>query len=131
VDGSTVSDNRAEWGGGISSENARTTVTSSRILNNTANFDGGGVAISAESLADVVSVTGSCIMGNSDASFFNDGDSMQTATGNWWGASSGPSGAGPGTGDSVSAYVDYGGFLTEPILGCEYRVYLPLVLQGY
>ena len=29
------------------------------------------------------------------------------ATNNWWGDASGPSGAGPGTGDAVSDYVDY------------------------
>jgi len=35
------------------------------------------------------------------------------ATYNWWGSSSGPSGVGPGTGDSVSDYVDFEPWLRE------------------
>ncbi len=33
---------------------------------------------------------------------------------NWWGHASGPSGEGPGTGDVVSEYVDFGTFLDTP-----------------
>ncbi len=35
------------------------------------------------------------------------------AKNNWWGNSSGPSGAGPGTGDAVSSYVSYSPWLTS------------------
>ena len=35
------------------------------------------------------------------------------ATCNWWGDNSGPSGVGPGTGDAVSANVDYNPWLTQ------------------
>ncbi len=37
-----------------------------------------------------------------------------SATRNWWGSPSGPSGAGPGTGTSVSTGVDYSNFLASP-----------------
>jgi uncharacterized repeat protein (TIGR01451 family) len=40
------------------------------------------------------------------------------ATANWWGTADGPSGAGPGSSDSVSSYVDFSGFLTSNSLGC-------------
>jgi hypothetical protein len=36
---------------------------------------------------------------------------------NWWGSASGPSGAGPGFGDSVSTWVDYAPFLTASVSG--------------
>jgi hypothetical protein len=127
VDGSTVSGNTASYRGGGIYNSSLAIVTGCRILNNTAG-DGGGV-FSHENQIDATKVTGSCIMGNSSTSFSNDEAAMQTATVNWWGSASGPSGVGPGTGDSVSANVDYGDFLTEPILGCQRYVYLPLVLK--
>lgn len=34
---------------------------------------------------------------------------------NWWGDTSGPGGFGPGTGDEVSAYVDYYPWLNQPV----------------
>jgi len=37
-----------------------------------------------------------------------------TAENNWWGAASGPSSSGPGSGDEVSTYVDYDPWLTAP-----------------
>ena len=37
------------------------------------------------------------------------------APGNWWGDPSGPSGVGPGSGDPVSAGVDYAGWLAAPV----------------
>jgi parallel beta-helix repeat protein len=36
------------------------------------------------------------------------------ATNNWWGASDGPSGIGPGSGDTVTTNVDFSPFLTAP-----------------
>lgn len=41
------------------------------------------------------------------------------ATNNWWGASDGPSGVGPGTGDAVSFNVDFNPFLTKVQTGCQ------------
>jgi hypothetical protein len=125
--GGASAPNTANQGGGIYNYGTLT-VTGSRILYNTATYSGGGV-FSHEDLPGATTMTGSCIMGNSDTSFFNDEAAIQIATGNWWGAASGPSGVGPGAGDSVNANVDYGGFLTKPILGCGHVVYLPLVVK--
>ena len=55
------------------------------------------------------------------------------ATGNWWGAASGPSGNGTGTGDAVSLDVAFAPFLTTAPAGCENDNALtsvPAVLEG-
>lgn len=46
----------------------------------------------------------------------NEGENNLSATYNWWGDPSGPSGAGPGTGDAVSENVDYTPWLEAPWL---------------
>jgi len=117
--------NTAISGGGIFNSTGTTTVTSSRILNNTATTNGGGVFNNWDS-AGATSVTGSFIVGNSATSFFNNQPAQQIATCNWWGAAAGPNTTGA---DTVSGNVDTSGHLTEPILGCGFYVYLPLVLK--
>jgi hypothetical protein len=52
------------------------------------------------------------IVDNSWFGVRNDGNATLDATRNWWGANDGPSHAGPGSGDAVSANVDF-----EPWLG--------------
>ncbi|MGD8489771.1 MAG: hypothetical protein PVI68_12200, partial [Anaerolineae bacterium] len=159
VDASTVSANRATSGGGVLTQaglviqNGSTiggfgagnaavngggiyvdslpgsaTISGSRILHNSASDQGGGLYTDTDVSGDTV-VTGSCIVGNSATAFFNNQVAMQTASGNWWGVDSGPSGVGPGEGDSVSNHVDYSGFLTAPILDCYFYVYLPVALR--
>jgi uncharacterized repeat protein (TIGR01451 family) len=93
------------------------TVTGSRLLNNGA--ASGGALFNDQNTLNVVSVIGSCIVGNSDVGFFNNQAAQQTATGNWWGAPDGPGPVGPGAvGDTVSVNVDFTGWLIAPILGC-------------
>ena len=101
-------------------------MTGSRILMNTAT-DGGGVFNDTDAAA-ATSVTGSCIVGNSVTSFLNNRPAQQIATGDWWGAATGP--GTPGA-DTVGGNVDTSGYLTAPpIPGCIiHYVYLPLVLQ--
>ena len=67
-----------------------------------------------------------CIVGNSTKSFFNNQPAQQIATGNWWGAATGPNTPGA---DTVGGNVDVSGYLTEPIPVCGFYVYLPLVLR--
>jgi hypothetical protein len=43
---------------------------------------------------------------------------MLNAVNNWWGAQSGPSESGPGTGDGVNANVTFAPFLTAPAAAC-------------
>ena len=89
-------------------------ITNTAILANSAGNGGALYQFSGDSR-----VTASCIVQNSDIAVkYEDGASPLTATGNWWGHASGPSGAGPGTGDSASSSVNFGGFLAAAILGC-------------
>jgi len=48
-----------------------------------------------------------------------DHPSTVNAQGNWWGAADGPGPVGPGSGDNITTYVDYGSFATAPIPGVE------------
>ncbi len=117
IGGEGAGNNAASWGGGIYNwEGSTTTITDSRILTNTAANSGGVYNQSS----GTVNVTASCVVGNSNTSFTNDDSNVQTATGNWWGAVDGPSGAGSGSGDSVSTNVNYSSFLTTPPDGCPY-----------
>ena len=43
--------------------------------------------------------------------------SLLNAQGNWWNAIDGPGPVGPGSGDPITTYVDYGSFATAPIDG--------------
>jgi CSLREA domain-containing protein len=119
LSGSTVSSNSAgTLGGGLAIwDTGITTITGSIFLNNTATTSGGAIYI-YPTLTSVLSITGSCIDGNTDTALFNDQAFLQIATGNWWGDPSGPSGAGPGSGDSVSLYVDFSGWLAAPPAIC-------------
>jgi CSLREA domain-containing protein len=118
------------FGGGICNlTGGSATVTNSRILHNRAT--NAGAVYNYVDTAGAVSVTGSCIVGNSDDSFANDQPAQQTATGNWWGAATGPN---TPTADTTSGNVDTSSYLTAAILGCprgyEY-VYLPLVIRNH
>jgi CSLREA domain-containing protein len=120
--------------GGIwNSTGGTTTVTGSRILYNTATTGGNGGVGNSENTAGALSVTGSCIVGNSASSFANTQTAQQTATGNWWGAATGPN---TPDADTTSGNVDTSGFLAAPILGCpgsglSGAVYLPIVVENY
>ena len=56
--------------------------------------------------ADTITVNNNCVYGNEEG-MENFAPGLLDATGNWWGASDGPSGDGPGTGDSVFGNVAY------------------------
>lgn len=107
-------------GGAIVNDGTLTT-TSSTFVDNRAHDLGGGVA-SRTAVAGKTSITASCFIGNEGA-VDNAQSAVQTATGNWWGATDGPSGVASGSGDAVGADVTVTGFLTAPPAGC-----LPLEL---
>ena len=58
---------------------------------------------------------------------------MINAENNWWGDQSGPSGFGPGTGDSVSQFVDFDPWLAVPVGVAEHKPYqiIANILQAY
>jgi len=82
------------------------TLTGCRVF---ANFgDGIDVRNSAS-----VTVSGSELFGNVEYGINSSSSGTVTATGNWWGAVDGPGGDGPGSGDEVTADVDYGSHLSS------------------
>jgi hypothetical protein len=87
-------------GGAVFSNQGNLAITSSRLESNTAT-NNGGAYYSVSGGTD--SITGSCIVNNThtavvDIEMGND----TTATGNWWGADSGPQIVGAGGGSAVS-----------------------------
>jgi hypothetical protein len=62
--------------------------------------------------------TGNCLVGNAAGATNTTGSSV-TFESNWWGATNGPSGVGPGSGDSVSNDVAFAPWLTTAPAGCS------------
>ena len=75
------------------------------------------LGVDADELGQNVQVTDNCITGNATAGVESSGGQILTATGNYWGASSGPSGDYPGTGDAVLGNVTVD-FSPEPVAAC-------------
>ncbi|MEM7531356.1 MAG: Calx-beta domain-containing protein [Chloroflexota bacterium] len=65
-----------------------------------------------------VSVSQSCIVGNSASAVVNGGLNEMDATANWWGARNGAGDVADGAGDTVTAGVDTSNFLVTSILNC-------------
>ena len=87
-----------------SPDNTNGATTQATIINSPISNSAVGILVEG---ADA-SATGSCnqISGNT-AGVNNTTSALLNFEKNWWGAATGPSGAGPGTGDSVSTNVDY------------------------
>ena len=64
---------------------------------------------------------GNCIVAN-NAGVANFSTTSVTFENNWWWDATGPSGSGPGSGDSVSAFVDFDPWLTTEPAGCGVEV---------
>jgi len=141
ISNSTVSGNSANEGGGLHNKEGSTAIiqNGSIFSGNYARFSVGGIqnwgtititdSVLRENMSpgedgDAIANTGpegsnasinaSCIVGNGDTAVFSNLVTLLNATGNWWGDASGPSGVGPGIGDSVSANIDFSAWLTEP-----------------
>ena len=128
-----ISYNSANWyGGGMYVEEGSATLSGTHVYGNTTTRNGGGLYLAAD--GEITAVDG-CIISNSDTAVHRQNGTL-TATDNWWGAPDGPSGAGPGSGDSVSANVDYANYKTSPPSEClaysaEWHIYLPLVVRNH
>ena len=92
-------------------------VINSMATGNIIRFNTNGILV-AESAANALTANQNCIANNTAFGESNTGTVSQNARQNWWGSPSGPSGAAPGTGDVVSANVDFSNFLAVAILGC-------------
>ncbi len=136
----TITGNAADSsGGGIDCWHACSPVIKHNVItNNTATLLGAGVSLYHYSSPDIDSCT---IANNSNDGVLCDSNATPTinwcniyghtsygvhnldpgvtinAENNWWGDPSGPSGFGPGTGDSVSNYVDYDPWLADSVQG--------------
>lgn len=115
-----LKNNRAgNKGGGIYvSETGSVSLTNARVIGNTCSRNGCAI-FNANNSLNAISVHNSCITFNRGSAITNSTPSSQDATGNWWGASNGPSGSGPGSGDSVNSNIDFSGFLATAPAECR------------
>jgi hypothetical protein len=109
----SISDNTAANGAGLRWGGGSLTVTGSDIFENVATFAGGAIFIDNE---PIITLHQNRIFNNSSVHYstlnrdvYNNPASSHEmdATDNWWGDSKGPSGDGPGAGDSVSSNIDF------------------------
>ena len=105
VSGSTISNNQE---GIIITRSYSNQIIGNDIMWNTGGMS--GVHLDGESECNEIHANN--IAGNTAFGVVKDGDWGGTtgwvnASGNWWGDASGPSGAGPGSGDAVNEFVDF------------------------
>lgn len=126
IDTSTIQNNVSEGNGGGIYNVAYLSVSNSTIKDNTSQGNGGGIYgatyVEASLLKDNTAsgsggavwgggiISESCFLGNSNYSV--DSSSLMGAIKSWWGAADGPSGYGPGSGDSIGANVISNDFIT-------------------
>jgi CSLREA domain-containing protein len=114
--GTIFSGNYAEWNGGGIDNWGTITVTESVLRENMSLGEAGDAITSGVFKDSSASISGSCIVGNGDTAVFSNQPPSIDAVGNWWGSRSGPAhrtNTG-GVGDSVSDFVDFSAWLTEP-----------------
>ncbi|MEK7622692.1 MAG: alpha/beta fold hydrolase [Patescibacteria group bacterium] len=112
---SIISNNFAKTIGGAiySNHSGEIILRNTEISNNSANNEGGAIF----DYAGLITIDRSCISGNSSIAVSIPVDGLPTAIisapNNYWGHESGPSGVGPGSGDSISSNVNYLPFLAD------------------
>jgi len=123
INGGTFSGNTAPGGdGGAVYDNSSGGVQINNVAftNNSSTGGDGGAIFDNTDVGGPVS--NNCFVGNSatvGGGLFRSSTPALNAINNWWGAASGPSGAGPGTGDAVSTNVTFSPFLTSPPAACS------------
>ena len=96
--------------------------TNINIINNDIQNGGYGVRIlytvggDGSQMATTTTIMFNNISGHTEYGVENNIATDVDATHNWWDDTSGPGGVGPGTGDAVSAYVDYSSWLGAPVV---------------
>jgi hypothetical protein len=81
--------------------------------------DPAGIMIGADPDASTITVSGNRLVNNLPNGITNKATALLVARSNWWGTADGPGGVGPGTGDPVSANVDYSPWLASaPLPSC-------------
>ncbi len=110
------SGNFAEWSGGGIDNWGKITITESTLRENISAGEAGDAIASGAFEDSSASITGSCIVGNGDTAIFTNRLPSLNAIGNWWGSRTGPAyWTNPGgIGDSVSDFIDFSAWLTEP-----------------
>jgi predicted outer membrane repeat protein len=109
----------ASGGGIFDNSDAGLRVTNVVFTGNTATGGNGG-AIYNNASVGTGPVSSNSFVGNTatiGGGIFSN-VTVLNAVNNWWGSASGPSGAGPGTGDAVSTDVTFAPFLTSPPSVC-------------
>jgi uncharacterized repeat protein (TIGR01451 family) len=124
VTGGRLAGNSAVQGGGVYVWQGSATLTETQVVSNSAGSSGGGLYVGS---SGGITATNGCIVFNSDTAVENSGTGTLDAGHNWWGMPDGPSGVGPGRGDSVSANVTYLPVKTSRALGCP--AYIDLVIS--
>ncbi len=119
VSGGRISSNSAAFGGGVFVYQGSATLNGTQVVSNSASTSG-GISLSGNS---AITAINGCIVFNSDTAVKRVQGTL-IATDNWWGTPDGPGGAGPGSGDTVSAGVDYANFKISAPAGCPSRVFL-------
>ncbi|HZR79863.1 MAG TPA: right-handed parallel beta-helix repeat-containing protein [Candidatus Binatia bacterium] len=109
---STITDNAITSAGGAGTTGIylRRASTGSTVSGNTVSGAAVGIDIDPQAGSADTHIDRNAITGNT-AGLTNRASTLADATCNWWGSASGPSGAGPGTGDSVSANVTFSPWL--------------------
>jgi CSLREA domain-containing protein len=118
-DGTVFSGNYAEWGGG-GIDNWGTIIIKESVLRENMSRGEAGDALNSEVKGSSATIHASCVAGNGDTAIFSTHQPSIDAAGNWWGSRSGPAHrSNPGgAGDSVSDFVDFSEWLTEPPAIC-------------
>ncbi|MFN8530790.1 MAG: tandem-95 repeat protein [Anaerolineae bacterium] len=120
ISGSTFERNRAQYGGALYVSAASLTLQNNQFIGNQASTGSSVYSVDGQ---HVETAAYNCFVQNSSSSAARVNQLGNNAAlpfaNNWWGTVSGPSGAGSGTGDSVSPNVDYSPFLTSPPSGCS------------